>query len=124
VTKALRLFGLSDAIRALVHERKLTAGAARALLAVPEAKRDAVARRAAAEGLSVRAIEALARVPAPRKPAPAPDAETGALVDRLRYRFATQVGVVRRERGGSIEIRFADEDELLRIADLLLGDAG
>jgi ParB family chromosome partitioning protein len=124
VTNALRLLGLSDAIRALVHERKLTAGAARALLAVPEAKRDAVARRAAAEGLSVRAIEALARVPAPRKPAPAPDAETGALVDRLRYRFATQVGVVRRERGGSIEIRFADEDELLRIADLLLGDAG
>ena len=91
MTNALRLLGLSDFIKVLVHERKLTAGAARALLAVPEPKRDAIARRAAADGLSVRAIEALAREPAPRKPAGAPDAETGALIERLRYRFATHV---------------------------------
>jgi len=124
VTNALRLLTLSDAIKVLVHERKLSAGAARALLAVPEARRDAVARRAVAEGLSVRVIEALGREPAPRaKPVAVIDPELKGLIDRLRYRFATQVGVAKRERGGTIEIRYANDDELLRIADLLLGDS-
>jgi ParB family chromosome partitioning protein len=78
------------------------------------------------EGLSVRTLEALAREPDPAKPkaAPAPpDPETAAVVDRLRYKFATQVALVKRERGGSIEIRFSDDDELLRIVDVLLGDS-
>jgi len=124
VTNALRLLTLSDAIKVLVHERKLTAGAARALLAIPVERRDAVARRAAAEGLSVRAIEALGREPAPRaKPVVTLDPELKGLIDRLRYRFATQVGVAKRERGGTIEIRYANDDELLRIADLLLGES-
>jgi ParB family chromosome partitioning protein len=125
VANALRLLTLSDAIKALVRDGKLTAGAARALLAIPEDKREAIARRVANEGLSVRAIEALAREPvAKAKPAPAAnDAETSALVDRLRYRFATSVALTRRERGGSIEIRYADDDELMRIVDVLLGDA-
>jgi ParB family chromosome partitioning protein len=125
VANAVRLLTLSDAIKALVREGRLSAGAARTLLAIPPDRRDAVARRAAAEGLSVRALEALAREPVvkPRAPAPAPDAETAAVIDRLRYRYATQVGVIRRERGGTIEIRFADDDELVRIVDVLLGDS-
>jgi len=125
VANALRLLTLSDAIKALVRDGSLTAGAARALLALPEDKREAIARRVATEGLSVRAIEALAREPvAKSKPAPvANDAETSALVDRLRYRFATAVTLTRRERGGAIEIRYADDDELIRIVDVLLGDA-
>jgi ParB family chromosome partitioning protein len=124
VTNALRLLGLSDEIKRFVHEGKLGAGAARALLAVPEERRAAVARRAAAEGLSVRAIEALARPPAAPKARVVVknDADTAALIERLRYRLATRVGVVRRERGGSIEIGFADDAELVRIADLLLGE--
>ncbi len=125
VANALRLLALSDAIKTLVRDGTLTAGAARALLAIPEDRRDALAHRVANEGMSVRAIEALARDPqAKPKPAPAAlDAETSALVDRLRYRFATPVALTRREHGGSIEIRYADEDELMRIVDVLLGDA-
>jgi ParB family chromosome partitioning protein len=125
VANAVRLLSLSDPIKALVREGRLSAGAARTLLAVPPERRDAVARRAAAEGLSVRALEALAREPGAkaRPAAPRADPETAAVLERLRYRFATQVGLVRRERGGTIEVRFADEDELLRIVDLLLGDS-
>jgi ParB family transcriptional regulator, chromosome partitioning protein len=124
IANALRLLSLSDAIKALVREGKLSAGAARTLLAIPEARRDAVARRAAAEGLSVRALEALAREPSlkPRAAAPAIDAETAAVVDRLRYKLATHIALVRRERGGTIEVRFSNDDELMRIVDLLLGD--
>jgi ParB family chromosome partitioning protein len=125
VANALRLLSLSDSIKALVRDGTLSAGSARALLAIPVERREAVARRVVDEGLSVRAIEALAREPAVReKSAPLPDdAETRALVDRLRYRFATSVALTRRERGGSIEIRYANDDELLRIVDVLLGDA-
>lgn len=125
VANAVRLLSLSDPIKALVREGRLSAGAARTLLAIPEDRRDAVARRAAADGLSVRALEALAREPVaqPRRTSVAPDAETAAVVDRLRYRFATQIGVVRRERGGTIEIRFSDDDDLMRIVDVLLGDS-
>ncbi len=126
IANALRLLGLSDTIKALVREGKLSAGAARALLAIPEARREAVAQRAAAEGLSVRVLEALAREPV-AKPKSAPpakaDPETAAVVDRLRYKLATHIALVRRERGGTIEIRFSDEDELTRIVDVLLGDS-
>jgi ParB family chromosome partitioning protein len=123
VANALRLLTLSDPIKALVRDGTLSAGAARALLAIPADRREAVARRVAAEGLSVRAIEALAREPIVRsKTAPAPDAETTALVDRLRYRFATAVALTRRERGGTIEIRYADDADLTRIIDVLLGE--
>jgi len=122
VTNALRLLTLSDPIKALMRERSLSAGAARALLAIPVAKREAIARRAVADGMSVRAIEALGKAPVVKKRAGAPrlDVELAAVVDRLRYRFATQVGLVRRERGGTIEIRYSDDDELTRIVDLLL----
>lgn len=126
IANALRLLGLSDAIKALVREGRLSGHAARALLAFPEARREEIARRAAAEGWTVRTLEALAREPAAKPRAPAPktvDAETAAVVDRLRYKLATHIGLVRRERGGSIEIRFSDEDELLRIVDILLGDS-
>jgi ParB family chromosome partitioning protein len=128
IANALRLLTLSDAIKALVREGKLSAGAARTLLAIPADKREAIAKRAADEGLSVRVLEAMAREPGespkPKTPAPAAvDPETSAVVDRLRYKFATQVALTRRERGGSIEIRFSDDDELLRIVDVLLGDS-
>jgi ParB family chromosome partitioning protein len=125
IANALRLLGLSDSIKALVREGRLSARAARALLAIPEPRREELARRAADEGLTVRALEALANGPV-AKPRSAPgkiDAETAAVIDRLRYRLATHIGFVRRERGGTIEIRFSDEDELLRIVDLLLGDS-
>jgi ParB family transcriptional regulator, chromosome partitioning protein len=125
IANALRLLGLSDSIKALIRDGRLSARAGRALLAIPEARREELARRAADEGLTVRALEALAHEPL-AKPRNAPakiDAETAAVIDRLRYRFATHIGFVRRERGGTIEIRFSDEDELLRIVDLLLGDS-
>jgi ParB family chromosome partitioning protein len=126
IANALRLLSLSDPIKALVREGKLSAGAARTLLAIPADKRDAIARRAAAEGLSVRALEALSREPDPAKPKapPAPiDADTAAVVDRLRRKFATHVGLVRKDKGGLIEIRYSDDDQLLRIVDVLLGES-
>lgn len=126
IANALRLLSLPDSIKALVREGKLSAGHARAILAVPPERREALARRAVDEELSVRALERLAQDVAPKraraKPAQQRDADEE-FVERLRYRFATQVRVVSQERGGTIELRYADPSDLMRIVDLLLGDS-
>ena len=126
IANALRLLSLSDPIKLLLRSGALSVGHAKALLALPIERRDAVAQRIVADGLTVRAVEALAHV-APKVAAPrarsAPSSDADALLERLRYRFATHVSLVARERGGALEIRYADAAELMRIADLLLGDA-
>jgi len=58
ITNALRLFQLPPAVQKLVADNQLTAGHARALLGTPDrAFQEALARRAVAEDLSVRAVE-------------------------------------------------------------------
>ncbi|HEX3551316.1 MAG TPA: ParB/RepB/Spo0J family partition protein [Candidatus Elarobacter sp.] len=124
VANALRLLSLSDAIKQYVRDGKLTAGHARAILALPVERREAAARRAVDEGLSVRAVERLAQDGVPKRtPASAPRASgDDEFVERLRYKFATNVRHVTHERGGTIELRYADANDLMRIVDLLLGE--
>ncbi len=58
ITNTLRLFQLPPAVQKLVGEGQLSAGHARALLATPDrAFQEALARRAVAEQMSVRAVE-------------------------------------------------------------------
>jgi len=126
VANTLRLLALPDGAKALLRSGAISAGHARALLALPPERRDVVAERIVRDGLTVRAVEELGR-PATRvrkaaapvhRPADTNDNE--ALLERLRYAFATHVALVPRERGGVIEIRYADDADLLRISDLLL----
>jgi ParB family chromosome partitioning protein len=58
ITNTLRLLGLPPAIQHLLADGKLSAGHARALLATPDRSlQESLARRAADEGWSVRAVE-------------------------------------------------------------------
>ncbi len=128
IANALRLLSLSDTIKAYVRDGSLTAGHARAILAFPVERRETMARRAVSEGLSVRALEKLAGAAAPQRTragtaAVAALSDDDALVEQLRYKFATHVRLVKNERGGTIEMRYADAAELMRIVDLLLGTA-
>jgi ParB family chromosome partitioning protein len=128
VANTLRLLGLADAIKAMLVDGRLTAGHARALLAVPEPVRDGLAERAVREGLTVRALERLtgsATAPPAPKSAPALrplSTHEREFEDRLRERFGTFVAVVRYGQGGRIEFRFGNDGELVRLGDLLLGD--
>jgi len=94
------------------------------VLMLPPERREAAARRAADEGMSVRALERLAQDAAPRKTRAAATggSEADEYVQRLRYRYATQVRVAQQGSGGTIEFRYADASELLRIVDLLLAE--
>ena len=128
IANALRLLSLPDSIKQYVRDRKLSAGHARAILALPPERRDSAARRAIDEDLSVRALERLAHDGVPRRtrasaPQARADADDEALIERLRYKYATQVRLIPHERGGTIELRYADPSDLMRIADLLLGES-
>lgn len=128
IANALRLLSLSDAIKAMLVDGRLTAGHARALLAAPQDDRLALAQRALNEGLSVRALERLAG--AVTTPPQRDDTKNGKPLSpderefesNLRLRIGAHVQLRRNGKGGKIEIRFADEQELMRIADALLGD--
>ena len=125
VANALRLLALPDEIQALLRSRALSAGHAKALLAFPERQRLAMAKRAAKVGMSVRALERLAQQRStPRKPARrAEDGHLAAAAERLRYRLATHVAFRPAGVGGRIEIRYSDDDDLIRLVDIILGDA-
>jgi ParB family transcriptional regulator, chromosome partitioning protein len=132
VANTLRLLGLSDAIKWMLAAGELSAGHARALLAAPEEQRLALAQRAVSGGLTVRALEQLsanvgAGPSAPPKQTTPPRAlspDELSFVSRLRERFGTQVELVRDRRGGRIELRFHDDEELARLGDLLLDTDG
>lgn len=62
LTNTLRLLKLPETVQALVREGAISAGHARALIGHPNA--EAIARRVATEGLSVRQVEALVQAEA------------------------------------------------------------
>jgi len=129
ITNALRLLDLPDEVQELVYQGKLTAGHARAVLAVPEeASRLSLARKAADEGLSVRETENMARLIAaghsPREAKPPTPKAFRTVAKALRRRLQTNVRVRQMKDKGKIEIEFRGEEELERIFRALSeGDA-
>jgi ParB family chromosome partitioning protein len=127
VANHLRLLRLPEQVRARVAAGELSMGHARALLAVEDvaALLKAVDQVVAA-GLSVRATEALARKlsePPPDKPAPevvAKDVHTRQAEERLRVVLGTRVSILRKGKGGKVEIDFVNEDELIRLYEYLV----
>lgn len=120
ITNALRLLDLPDEIQDLVYGGKLTAGHARAVLAVgDDAARIRLGTKIAQEGLSVREAENLARLMAaghqPHASKP-PTPKSFKMVARaLRQRLGTNVRVRQVKDKGKIEIEFRGEEELERI---------
>ena len=128
IANAVRLLSLPDTIKQYVRDGKLSAGHARALLALPVERRESVARRAVDDDLSVRALERLTQDGAPKRgrartTAQRASADDEAFIEKLRYKYATQVRLVAQERGGTLELRYADPSDLTRIVDLLLGES-
>lgn len=120
ITNSLRLLDLPEIVQQLIFEGKLTAGHARAILAVPyEDARIRLAEKVVAEGLSVRATENLAplfsagETPKTQRPATPQSFKKAARV--LRQVFNTNVRVKSSRGKNKIEIEFKDEEELSRI---------
>lgn len=120
ITNSLRLLDLPEVVQQMIFEGRLTAGHARAILAVPyEDARIRLAEKVVAEGLSVRATENLAplfsagETPKTQRPATPQSFKKAARV--LRQVFNTNVRVKSSRGKNKIEIEFKDEEELSRI---------
>ena len=127
VANYVRLLKLADEVRADLAAGALTMGHARALLAlIDPAKQRQAARDVIAQSLSVRETEALVKrlasppVQRATRAEAGPDVHTRAAEDRLRFALGTKVRIVRRGKGGHIEIAFTSEDELNRIYEQLI----
>ncbi|ODS58668.1 MAG: hypothetical protein ABS36_03820 [Acidobacteria bacterium SCN 69-37] len=128
VANYVRLLRLPSDVRTDVANGTVTMGHARALLGLPdEAAQRRVAQAVVARGLSVRETEALVRrETTPAEPPAEPertDPNTRAAEDQLKIALGTRVRIVRRRRGGRIEVEFASEDELQRLFEQLTGGA-
>lgn len=132
VANSLRLLKLPPEVQEMVERGELSAGHGRALLAFSDdAERCEWARRTAATGLSVRALErAAAEARRDAKPgkrgessgAPKPrDPNLRAAEEKLALRLGAPVEIRPRRRGGTIVIACNEHDELMRVFDLLMG---
>lgn len=128
VSNALRLLDLPEEVQDLVRSGALSAGHARAILAVEtDEGRIALARKVVEEGLSVRQTEILGPLfsvkedeSSSRRQA-APQSYKQA-ARQLRNKLAAKVSV-RTVRGrNKIEIEFGDEEELSSLVEKILGD--
>jgi ParB family chromosome partitioning protein len=123
IANFVRLLRLPQEVRASVASNALTMGHARALLGLSdEGAQLRVARDIVARSLSVRETEALIRKavqPADAKTEKATDVHTRAAEEKLRLALGTRARIVRKGKGGRIEIDFTSEDELQRIYELL-----
>jgi len=143
ITNSLRLLALPAAIQAFLADGKLSAGHAKALLGTPDrAFQEQLARRAAAEGWSVRAIEEAIRdrggegATAVVKPGKIDDGSTSGggtvtklppaglleLENQISEYLSTRVSVkMNSNKKGSVTIEFAGLDDLERLYYLMMG---
>jgi ParB family transcriptional regulator, chromosome partitioning protein len=123
ISNTIRLLNLPPAVQKRVAAGVLSAGHARALLAVDDPElQEQLALRIVAEGLSVRAVEEIVAMGArpakgPRTPAGRQPVAPGLrdLADRLSDLFDTRVKVELGQRKGKIVVEFASLEDLERI---------
>ena len=126
VTNALRLFQLPPSVQRLVAENRISAAHARALLGTPDrAYQEALARKAASEALSVKAVEEAVKQRNELEPQPA--SPKGGRPRRLRppglleleellsARLDTTVKVEMGSKKGRVIIDFATLEDLERL---------
>jgi ParB family chromosome partitioning protein len=127
ISNTLRLLNLSPAVQRRVAAGVLSAGHARALLAVTDpATQERLAGRVVAEGISVRGLEELVTVGAdedtvaPRVRASRPSSPgLSDLGERLSDRLDTRVKVDLGRSKGKISIEFASLSDLERIVAII-----
>lgn len=124
IANTLRLMDLPQEVQDMMEEGQITAGHARAILAVPtEEGRIKLAQKVVAENLTVRQTENLAPLFSvtrdeikPKNPAPQYFKRAART---LRQALDTTVKVKQVRGKNKIEIEFKDEDDLARIIDQL-----
>ena len=129
ISNTLRLLRLPGAVQRRVAAGLLSAGHARALLAIPSStEQEVLSRRIVAEGLSVRAVEEIVAVgganrksarEARRRPGSVVAPRLADLAARLSERLDTRVRVDLGKRKGKIVVEYATIEDLERIVAIM-----
>ena len=127
ITNTMRLLKLADNVQDMIVEDLISAGHARALLAIdsPEEQYD-LAQRVMDEKLSVRDIEKIVKDKNKPKIEKKKNEKQEALYhdieEKLKANLGTKVTITAKgDKMGKIEIAFYNQDDLQKIMDLLLG---
>ena len=134
IANSLRLLNLDDGVQDYVREGKLSAGAARALVAVKDARKQrTLAQEASLRGLSVREVERRAhaanneeeirRMKAEQKAEAARGCSSNDLYaaqEQLRERLGTRVAINGTEEQGKLVIEYYSRDMLEGLYELLM----
>ena len=124
VTNALRLLGLTPAVRKLVEENKLSAGHARALVPLFPSLQESAANAILTGGLSVRQTEALVkRLSAEKKEPKKNQADAvdylAEAQNELKAKLCRGVKIVSGRKKGRIELEYYGLDDLNDLLDAL-----
>ncbi len=128
IANFLRLLELPGNVLQSLRDGEISAGHAKAILALPgPARQSAVWKKVVENGLSVRQTEQLVKEHKneserlPVKPKDSVSPLLNAYMDRLRQKLGTQVKITRKGRKGNIRIEFYSEEELERLIELITG---
>lgn len=127
ITNTLRLLNLPEEIKAMIRERALSMGHARALLSIEDnSRRILLAKKIIDENLSVRDIERTTQSDSGQKNRKSKKQESldpnlAEAVNKLQYKLGTPVELKKKSGDrGMLKIEFFSEKDLVRIVDLLL----
>jgi len=125
IANTMRLLNLDDDTKQAVREAMISEGHGRALLKVPEAKREALVHRFVKEEISVRDAEVIARSEARRGGAPVREADPKRAEQemQLKDRLGVPVRITTRGKRGSISLQYRSAEELEKLLKDLLGGA-
>jgi len=131
IANTVRLLKLPQAVQGLVGEHRISMGHARAILGLPSADLQIqIAEKTAAQGLSVRQVEALVQELASNRPKAhgranrenETDANVKAAVDELERALGTRVRIVElSDQRGRIEIEYYSQADRDRLYDQIIG---
>jgi ParB family transcriptional regulator, chromosome partitioning protein len=119
ITNSLRLLGLPVEVQEMVSRETLSAGHARALLAIDKSGEQlAAARYVQSKGFSVRRTEAFVRRKLRRLHSRPRTSKLDGLREweiRLQQKFATHVAITPGRKGGKIEFEYYGQEDLERL---------
>ena len=126
VANTLRLLSLSDDVKALVAEGKVSSGHAKSIVTLNKEEQIKLANRVVKEGLSVRDVEkAVKEILNPDKKSKKKtrsdmSVELKYLIYRMQQTFKTKVSAIGNDKKGRIYIDYYTTDDLDRLNDIVV----
>ena len=125
ISNSLRLLSLPQEIQTYIEDGKISAGHAKAILAVvSDHKRKKIAKTIIRKGISVRETEQLVQklTTTKAKTRKTKDPEIAQIEEALQHKLGTKVTINQGKKRGRIEIQYFSNEDLQRLLGILIQD--